>query len=223
MNICYLGPADREEMLQGWASPGVTVEARERGGRSALESLYDEYMEVPHYLEAVQEAEEDGFDAVIFGCFGDPGIAAARELASIPIVALGETCLTVAGMLGVRFGVLTPLENLLPSTLKQVRDLGLEHKLAHIEPVELPIMTIREDPEGTLKAMLAGARACRDRGADTLALACGSMSMYAQDLQAELGIPVLNGLRVGVRFAEFLVGSNLTFSELAYPYPTSLE
>jgi len=222
VRIWYLGPEEREAMLQDWASPGVEIVARDRGDRSALESLYDEYMEVPAYLQAVLEAEQEGFDAIIIGCFGDPGIDAARELVSIPVVAIGEASLIVASMLGVRFGVLTPLEKLAAGTLRHVRALGLESRLAHVEPVEIPIMTIRTDPAATYRAMLRGARVCMDKGAHSLALACGSMSVYASELQEELGIPVVNGLRVGVRFAELLVGSNLSFSKRSWPFPTSL-
>jgi allantoin racemase len=222
MRICYLGPAERQALLQKWASPGVTVEAWQRGDKSALESVYDEYMEVPAQLQAIAEAEASGFDAVIIGCFGDPGVEAAREIASIPIIGLGETSLTIASMLGTSFGVLTPLRRLLPSTVKQIRSLGLDRKLAHIEPVEISIQVIREDPEGTYRGMLAGARTCYDAGADSLALACGSMSVYAERLQSELEIPVINGLKVSLHFAELMVGSSLSFSKRAYPLPDGL-
>jgi allantoin racemase len=222
MKICYLGPADRQAMLQNWASPGITVEARQRGSKSALESVYDEYMEVPAQLQAVAEAERDGFDAVIIGCFGDPGVEAAREIASIPIIGLGETSLMIASMLGTSFGVITPLRRLLPSTLKQIRSLGLDRKLVHIEPVEIPIQVIREDPDATFRGMLTAAQTCYDAGADTLALACGSMSFYAERLQEEIGIPVVNGLKVSTRFAELMVASNLSFSKRAYPLPADL-
>jgi len=222
MKICYLGPADRQSMLQQWAGPGVTIEARQRGGKSALESVYDEYMEVPAQLQAIAEAEGEGFDAVIIGCFGDPGIEAAREIASIPVIGLGETSLMIASMLGTSYGVLTPLRRLLPSTLKQIRALDLDRKLVHIEPVEIPIQVIRDDPDATFRGMLAAAHTCYDEGADSLALACGSMSVYAERLQDELGIPVVNGLKVSTRFAELMVASGLSFSKRAYPLPSAL-
>jgi len=222
MRICYLGPEDRQSILQGYAGPEAKIEARHPGSRAALESAYDEYAELPAQLAAIRCAEADGFNAVIIGCFGDPGIDAAREAVSIPVIGVGETALTIAAMLGTRFGVLTPLGRLLPATLRQIRSLGLSERLAHIEPVEIPIMVIRRNPARSLRLMLAGADVCRARGAESLALACSSMSCYAERIQHKLGIPVINGLRVAVRFAELLVASNLTFSKRSYPFPDSL-
>ncbi|MBM3789021.1 MAG: hypothetical protein FJW35_01585 [Acidobacteria bacterium] len=208
MRICYLGPSERRAMLQEYASPGMAIEARQAGSRAAPESVYDEYMEIPAHLEAVRQAQSDGHDAVIVGCFGDPGIDAAREIAAIPVVGLGETSLTIAAMLGTRFGIVTPLRRLLPASLRQVRALGLDRRLAHIEPAEIPILAIREEPDDALRLMLPAARKCCEQGAESLALACGSMSAYAQRLQEQLGIPVVHGLKVCVRFAELPVSSN---------------
>lgn len=223
MRICYLGPVERQPILQTYASPGVTVEARHPGVRSVLESVYDEYAEIPAQLDEIRRAESDGCLAVIIGCFGDPGIDAAREIATIPVVGLGETSLTVASMLGTRLGVITPLQRLLPATLRQIRSTGLSSRLVCLESAELSIRAIRANPEEAFSRIFAAARKCYANGADSLALACGSMSFYAERLQAELGIPVVHGLRVAVRFAELLVSCGLTFSKRSYPRPASEE
>ena len=221
MKICYLGPVERQPILQEYASANVTVEARHPGVRSALESVYDEYAEIPAQLDEIRRAESDGCHAVIIGCFGDPGIEAAREIVTIPVVGLGETSLTIASMLGTRLGVVTPLQRLLPATLRQIRAAGLSSRLACIESAELSIRAIRDNPEEAFSYILAAAGRCYANGADSLALACGSMSFYAERLQAELGIPVVHGLRVAVRFAELLVSTGLTFSKRSYPRPAS--
>jgi allantoin racemase len=221
MKICYLGPVERQPVLQGYASAGVVVEARHPGSRTALESVYDEYAEIPAQLDEVRRAESDGCHAVIIGCFGDPGVDAAREIVTIPVVGLGETSLTIASMLGTRLGVVTPLQRLLPATLRQVRSAGLSSRLISIESADLCIREIRDNPEEAFRSICAAARKCYDGGADSLALACGSMSFYAERLQAELGIPVVHGLRVAVRFAELLVSAGLTFSKRSYPCPAS--
>ncbi len=47
------------------------------------------------------------FDAVILGCFGDPGLEALRELAPAPVIGLAEASFTAAAALGAPFAVLT--------------------------------------------------------------------------------------------------------------------
>lgn len=46
-------------------------------------------------------------DAVILGCFGDPGLAALREVASVRVIGLAEAAFTMAGAGGAPFAVIT--------------------------------------------------------------------------------------------------------------------
>src|SRR5262245_14676230 len=114
MRILYIGPTSREATLQSYASPGVTVEARSNaGGTGTIEAMHDEYLYSPHMLEMVVQAEREGFDAVVPGCFGDPGIDAARELVRIPVVGAGESSMLVAAQLGYAFSIITVLESVI--------------------------------------------------------------------------------------------------------------
>lgn len=54
-------------------------------------------------LNKVMQAEDQGYDAVAIGCFLDPALREARELLSIPVLGLGETCMLMACMYGHRF------------------------------------------------------------------------------------------------------------------------
>ena len=75
-------------------------------------------------------------DAVILGCFGDPGLEALREVATVPVIALADASFHAARALGRPFAVLTAgpawkpmLEERL--ALHPARDLCLEvHALA---------------------------------------------------------------------------------------------
>src|SRR6056297_974379 len=77
----------RKGVLQSIAFEGTQVEIQDvPDGPASIESAYDELMAVPATLRGIVEAERDGFDAVIIGCFGDPGLEAARELVNIPVI-----------------------------------------------------------------------------------------------------------------------------------------
>jgi allantoin racemase len=56
---------------------------------------------------AGQEAGAGGFDAVVLGCFGDPGLEALREVASAPVIGVAEASFHAAAALRSPFAVLT--------------------------------------------------------------------------------------------------------------------
>ncbi len=54
--------------------PDTVVEAvQHRWGPASIESHYEEALAVPGLLEQVALGEEDGVDAYVVACFGDPG------------------------------------------------------------------------------------------------------------------------------------------------------
>jgi allantoin racemase len=226
MRLCYLGGEERRRYLQEAASPGVTVETLGDFAPSwprpeVVESLYDEALLAPWTVEMCVEAERRGFDAVVTGCAGDPGVEAARELVRIPVIGPGQAGLYAAAMLGDRFAVLSPLESTVRPTRALVRHYGLAEKCAAVRSVDCGVMELRAGRHETFEKVLAVARRClAEDGADTLVLACASLShRFGDALAAALPVPVVNVLRASVRLAEFLVGSRLAHSKVAYPTP----
>ena len=63
---------------------GVTSEI----GPASIESHYDEAVAVPGVLRAIERGEREGVDGYVIACFGDPGLDAARELATGPVLGL---------------------------------------------------------------------------------------------------------------------------------------
>ncbi len=124
MNIIYFVPGPmakhkgheelqrRRQILQKMAAPGTDVSVWDSPqGPASIESTVEEYLAVPGLLEGVSRAEREGFDALTVGCFGDPGVEAAREIASIPIIGPCEASLLASIPLGHRTGIITVLEN----------------------------------------------------------------------------------------------------------------
>ena len=97
-------------ILQEFAASGTEVAIRDAAtGPASIESTVEEHLAVPGLLEGVARAEKDGFDAAIVGCFGDPGVDAARELATIPIIGPCEASLAASVPLGHQASIITPL------------------------------------------------------------------------------------------------------------------
>src|SRR4249919_2284962 len=80
----------REGMLQKWAFHDTVVKVVDvDNGIHSIESAYEELLSAPKAIERIQTLEAEGCDAAIIGCFGDPGLEAARELVSMPVIGPG--------------------------------------------------------------------------------------------------------------------------------------
>lgn len=223
MRIAYMGPQGRNEIIQGWASPGVTVETRDGNFRGAIESMYDEYMYIPSILENVRAIEKEGFDAAILGCFGDPGLDGIREVVRMPVVGIAEASFHVLSTLADTYAIITATPDLTRSLRRLAERYNCDKHLVDVSDIGCPIMEIRRDPAAQYPTLLAvGKRMVEEKGADGLVLGCGSMSFYAERLSQDLGVPCVNPLRVGLKMCELLVGCQLTHSARSYPFPSSL-
>jgi allantoin racemase len=223
MRLCYIGPSGRQEALQQFLSPGVTLETRDSKGPKSIESMWEEYLHVPHLMEMAVELEQEGFDAIIPGCFGDPGLDGVRELVSIPVVGPGASSMLLAAGLGHKFGIIT----ILPSVIRPLENLalltGVSSKLAVVRDIGIPVLELNNDRERTFERLIEVAREtieC-DR-ADVLVLGCGTLSFRSEELQEAVGVPVVNPLRTALRTAELLVSSGLSHSKRSYPLPPKL-
>lgn len=226
MRLCYLGNEERRCFMQETASPGVVVERLADFTPSVvrpetIESLYDETRLAPWNIEMAIEAERRGYDAVITGCAGDPGVEAAREMVRIPVIGPGQAAFHVAALLGGMFSVLSPVESTVRPARMLVAHAGLSGRCASVRSVDCSVQALREGrPESFLKALAVAHRCINEDHADTIVLACASLShVFGDRLAAALPAPVVNVLRASVRVAEMLVGSRLTHSKIAYPTP----
>ena len=224
MRICYVGPTDRQEALQQFVSPGVTVEARRpASGPSSIESMWEEYLLVPPLMEMAVELEREGFDAIVPGCFGDPGIDGVRELVNIPVVGPGASAMLVAAGLGHRFGIVTVLESMIRPLENLATLTGVATKLASIRQIGIPVLELNGDRDATFARLIEVSRqSVEEDRADVLVLGCGTLSFRAAELQEAVGVPVINPLQVALRTAEMLVAGNLTHSKRSYPVPPKL-
>lgn len=224
MRICYIGPTSRQEALQRFVSPGVTVEARRpENGPASIESMWEEYLLIPGQMELAVEVEREGFDAIVPGCFGDPGIDGMRELVTIPVIGPGATSMLVAANLGHRFGVVTVLESVIRPLENLATLTGVASKLASVRQIGIPVLELNRDRDATFERLIEVSRQSieQDR-ADVLVLGCGTLSFRAAELQEIIGVPVINPLQVALRTAEMLVACGLSHSKRSHPTPPKL-
>lgn len=224
MRICYIGPTDRQAALQEFVSPGVSLKARRpRSGPESIESMWEEYLVVPGQMELAVELEQEGFDAIVPGCFGDPGIDGMRELVTIPVVGPGATSMLVAANLGHRFSVVTVLESIVRPLENLATLTGVAAKLASVRQIGVPVLELNRDRDATFARLVETShRAIEEDRADVLVLGCGTLSFRAAELQEIVGAPVINPLQVALRSAELLVACGLSHSKRSHPTPPKL-
>lgn len=239
MRIVYLVPgpmgdtskgkaelARRGDLLRQYAGPTSDVSIVDvPEGPASIESSYEEYLSIPATAQRAVQLEEEGYDAIILGCYGDPGLDGMRELVSIPIIGPGEATALMAASLGHRFSIITITESVVAATYRQIRNVGVGEKLASVRVVGIPVLELHEDRERTIEATVEqGRKAIEQDRADTLIVGCMSMGFLeiAEAAGAELGVPCLNPARVALKFAEATLGAGLSHSRRAYMVPPKL-
>lgn len=235
MKIVYVvpGPMEQKELerrgaiLKKWAAPQTDVEIRKVAeGPASIESMYEEYLSIPATAELIFQLEQEGFDAAILGCAGDPGLDAMREITEkMLVVGPGQTSYQTAAMLCHQFTVLTIAESMIDVSYELGFKAGVLAKVASVRAVDIPVLELANDREATVEKMIkAGREAMLEDRAQALVLGCMSMGFLevAEELQEVLGIPVINPSKVGLAMAETLVRSGLSHSKKAFALPPKL-
>lgn len=220
-----LGAAElerRRQILQGWAPADVRVEVADApGGPLSIESHAEEFLCVPPMIAALK-ARPLQPDAVIVGCFGDPGLGALREILDCPVVGPFEAALHLAAQLGARTGVVTILDSVIPVLDHLVRGMGLSLRYAGAIAIDVPVLELRNNPEDVAsRASDAALEMVRAKEADVLVLGCMSLSFLgiAEKIARRTGLPVINPAWCALETARALAAQGLGQSRRTYPKP----
>jgi allantoin racemase len=220
--------ARRQKVLQAGAAAGteVVVEPTARGP-AAIESSHDVGLVVPELIRLAPLAQKRNMDAVIIGCYSDPGLDALREMLAIPVIGPGAASLHLAGQLGTRISVLTPAGRGYGRVAARLRSLGIAPLLASVRGIGLSVMDLaRQNPEALDRAADAARAAVEQDGADVLVLGCMSMAFLpglCEALAERVGAPVVNPVLAALKTAEAVVALKLSHSKRAWPAPKPQE
>lgn len=216
----------REALLNSWAFAGTEVSVVDvPSGPLSIESAYEEALCVPATIDLIMQCEREGFDAAIIGCFGDPGLEAARELVTMPVVGPCESSLLLAAGLGHKFSVLTIFDSLIAGQELLVHKAGVSAKLASVRATGIPVLDLMKDPAFTKARLTETARLCiqQDR-ADAFLFGCMTMSFLdlADEISAAVGASAVNAAKAALKHAETLVSMGLSHSKTAFPTPAKM-
>ncbi|MDP2679745.1 MAG: aspartate/glutamate racemase family protein [Rhodoferax sp.] len=146
-------------------------------------------------------AQPVSFDAVLIGCFGDPGLMALRECSGVPVTGLAEAAFFEAARTG-RFAILTGGLRWQPILERLADNLGFGAKLAGIHTVTQSGAELARDPAAAQALLQKACLACAERfGIDSIILGGAGLAGMARKIQPGVPLPVIDSVEAGVRHA----------------------
>ncbi|MDO8691383.1 MAG: aspartate/glutamate racemase family protein [Dehalococcoidia bacterium] len=189
--------------------PGPGISSLESFGHYGIRFLNDREV-----LKSVRRAPDEGYDGAVIACYFDPALRAARQMLSIPVVGIAEASMLLAGLMGLRFAVVTSDHRYLDDMVETIHLYGMASRAIGTRPVR----AIKMD-EGRLLSCLAGgfaplvedfsqvASGCIQDGAQVVIAGCGLMSpALTQAGLTQVGeAPVIDPVIAAIKVAEMMV------------------
>ena len=218
MNLLYIvvddlhpSPEEVQRLTTGGlaavgAGNTFTVQPIEFGPHHYYESAVGLAMAVPGILHKIL-TQQHRFDAALLGCFGDPGLRAARTVANIPVIGAAEAATALAQLVAQRYGVITIVDSDVPEIEAYLSGLEVRSRCVGVNAIGLQFYELVDDPELTLDRLTVAAGQLLEKGAEAILLGCMSFGFhpFASRLQERIGVPVIDPLRAGVAAAQAML------------------
>ena len=231
MKLLVINPNTSLAMTEGIAAaarevaaPGTEIVARCPGfGPVSIESHFDDAFGAAGVAEQAKQAADEGFDAAVIACFGDPGLDAAREVLAGPVLGVAEAAFHAASFVATGFSVVTTMKRTCVIAEHLVQRYGFERRCRGVHGTDIPVLALEACSEETIAQIEAAARAAlaADRS-EAIVLGCAGMAALTRTLRRRLGVPVIDGVAAAVKFAESLAALGLATSkagDYASPLP----
>jgi len=137
----------------------------------------------------------------VIACFSDPGVVSLREKVDKPVLGIREAAIAQALTLGQKIGVIAIGQKSIPRHIAAFEAMCLSERLAGDRPLDLSVADLA-DPDKTSARLNSTAKALRDvDGADVLILGCAGMTQYRAEVEADIGLPVIDPCQAAVVMA----------------------
>ena len=192
------------------------------GGCSSIECSYDSAVSLPYVLKLAQQAEDEGFDAVILDCFMDPGLSECRELLRIPVFGPCQSGCFLAMRLGGSFSVICVLKETERGIKENLAKYGISNFLASMPMLGIPVTQLHVDEKFLIDRIVdIGYKAAKEDNAKVLVFGCTGMSTTIEPVTAALRqkgieLPIIEPFLAAVHDAVSCVMMGVSHSKSAY-------
>ncbi|MFC1817219.1 aspartate/glutamate racemase family protein, partial [Thermodesulfobacteriota bacterium] len=200
---------------------GVQSKLRQHKNLSGLHHI----VETPALVKKIIEAERSGFDAVVQSNTFDAGVEAARLAVRIPVVGLLRSSCHFAACLCDRFAVIVPLESHVNYVSRITETYRLGHWISAIRAINMYESELSSIHDLIVERTISLGRELVAEGAQAIIPLGGRIIPYEvtpEELEPEIGVPIIHTTAVGIRFAELMASSKVTHSQKAYPWSPGL-
>lgn len=209
---------------KGVAAMGTQVSATQPdAGPVSIESHFDEAIAAVGVLEEIRRGEQEGVDAYIIACFGDPGLLAARELTAAPVIGIAEAAFHLASLICTRFSVVTTLGRTCVIAEHLLQTYGFAQHCRRVRAAEIPVLELEDNSTCARDVIIEACRQAKSEdGIGAIVLGCGGMTDLTHEIREAVGLPIVEGVTAAVKLAEALVSLRLGTSkhgDLAFPRP----
>ncbi|WP_435261248.1 aspartate/glutamate racemase family protein [Tenacibaculum sp. nBUS_03] len=155
-------------------------------------------------IKATKKAAQEGFDALIIGCFYDPHILEAREISGDMIV-IGpcQSSLEIVTKLCNRFSVIIGQKKWEYEMQHTIKTYGYEPHLASFRNVQMNVREFQENHDFTASKLLeATEKALNEDYAEAIILGCTLEFGFYKEIQSKFMVPVIDPSIAALKQAE---------------------
>jgi allantoin racemase len=182
------------------------------GGPESLESWSDYHLASIAILPLLEKhADANG---VVLACFGDPGLYLLKETCAVPVVGIAEASMSLALLLGARFGILAGMRRAIELMDSMVHTYCLDARYAGSASLEMRVLDFDKDRTATLSVLEKASRELRSKGAEVLLLGCAGLTAFVADLQSRVAMPVIDPVEAGCRMLRTICEAGLNTSHI---------
>ena len=230
MKILFINPNVTDAITdimasEAWKSAQATTEikiAKAAFGTLYVENRVEAAIASHAVLEVLAEHYED-CDAAIISAFGDPGLYAAKELMSFPVVGVSEAAFLFAYTQGRRYSIVCLTKRLRSWYMECAVEHGLDGRMASARALTVPIQDITRAKQDLADELVEQCRlAVEEDDAEVVILGGGPIAGLAREIASRVPVPLIDGISCAVALAESLVTLDLRSPDRgSFARPTS--
>ncbi len=183
-------------------------------GVASIEGFSDGIKASHALIELTEQIQADGW---LVACARDTGVDALTDVCAGPVIGFGQAAMQAATLLSARYSILTPMQRSVAILENNARRYGLDASLQGVHALNLPVLAI----EKNFDLIEQKARQILEKdNSECLVLGCAGFTRFRKPLEDALGIPVIDGVQVGVHWLAGLINLGLkTSKHCTYNYP----
>ena len=223
VSLCWLNPIGSPafdepiaQLLRSIKLPSTQVEVVSfdmQPSPSHLEYRCYEAMIYERSVRVARDCAQRGLDGLVLGCFYDPALEDAREISGeMIVVGPCQASLQVVANLANRFSIIVGRNKWMEQMGSRVKACGAGDRLASMRSLNMGVDEFQRDHALTRSRIIEQARrAVEEDGAEAIILGCTIEFGFFEQVQAEIGVPVIDPVVAAFKVAEAAAGMKCRF------------